>query len=84
MALHTPLGLGSSRDTWERNMGTPCQHTSEESTSAIWVEVRDTLGPLEALRSWVAPSRGLTGGWPGWYWVHSELETAQAAGHLST
>lgn len=48
------------------------------------MEVRDTLGPMEALRSWVAPSRGFTGGWPDWCWVHSELGTAQGADHLST
>lgn len=62
----------------------PCQYASEESPSTIWVEVRDTSGPTEALRSWAAPTRGLTGGWPGWCWVHSELETAQEAGHPST
>lgn len=61
-----------------------CQYASEESPSTIWVEVRDTSGPMEALRSWAAPTRGLTGGWPDWCWVHSELETAQEAGRPST
>lgn len=84
LALHTPRGLGSSGDSWERSLGTPCQHDSEKSASAVWVEIRDTLGLTEALRSWVAPSRGLKEGWPGWCWVRSELGTAWVAGHLST
>lgn len=64
--------------------GHTLQHTSKESSSAIWMEVGDTLDPTESPRSWVAPFRSLTGGWPGSYWVHSELGTAREVGHPST
>lgn len=60
------------------------QHTSKESSSAIWMEVGDTLGPKESPRSWVAPFGSFTEGWPGSYWVHSELGTAWGVGRLST
>lgn len=45
--------------------------------------LRESQGHARAPRSW-APRRGLTGDWPGWWWVHSGPGTARGAGRPST
>lgn len=79
-----PRDLEALETVRKEAWGHPLQHTSQESSSAVWMEVGDTPGPTEAPRSWAAPFRSLTGGWPGLYWVHSELGTARGVGHPST
>lgn len=79
-----PGDLEALKTVRKEAWGHPLQHTSKESSRAVWMEVGDTPGPTEALRSWAAPFRSLTGGWPGSYWVHSELGTARGVGRPST
>lgn len=80
LQLHTLPRTGSSRDIRKKPGGA---QRAPGSSSAVWVQVRDTQGPAEA-EELGPPSRGLTGGWPGWYWVHSGPGTARGAGRPST
>lgn len=77
LGLHMPQDTEALETVRKEAWGQPCRHVGQG-------KLKGHLGPAEAPRSWGAPSRGLTGGWPGWCWVHSELGTARVEGRLST
>lgn len=84
MALHNPKELEAletvGKEASERHDSTPPRKAQVPSGWKLGTH----QAPWRPREAGQPSPGGLTGGWPGWCWVHSELGTVREVGHLST